>query len=604
MEKVKGEQQEILTTEEILQEEEEILKSFDKYNGSAMKMLFGFFKPHWKKLLISILLFILKASPLWIVPLVFSAVIDVVIERPDNAVTLFIVYGAIALVSILQNVPTHMLYVKYFSRAKRDVEAGLRGAMVRKLQQLSIGFHKEMASGKIQSKIMRDVEAVETMATQLFETVMNVTTKVVISIGIVLFTNFWVFLLFIVCIPVAILIRQIFVKKMRKNSADFRKSVENASSAVMDMIELVPVSRAHALENLEVRKITEKVADVAKTGYRFDYTQNLFGVAQWLVFFFFRIVCLFSTSIMAFNGLLSIGSITLYQTYFSDIVAQVSSVMGLMPIFSKGTEALNSIGEILNAYDIEDNRGKAKIKKLRGEYEFRNVRFDYDEQTPVLTGLNLHINAGEKVAFVGESGSGKTTIMNLIIGFYKTSSGKLLIDGHDIEELDLHAYRKHISVVPQSSVLFSGTIRDNITYGSNNISEEKLREVIRMARLEKVIEKLPDGLETSVGEHGSKLSGGQRQRIAIARAIIRDPSVIIFDEATSALDSETEKEIQCAIDSLSRGRTTFIVAHRLSTIKNADKIAVMRDGVCVEFGSYDELMDKKGEFYNLKQLQS
>ena len=205
---------------------------------------------------------------------------------------------------------------------------------------------------------------------------------------------------------------------------------------------------------------------------------------------------------------------------------------------------------------------------------------------------------------MGESGAGKTTIMNLIIGFNKATSGKITIDGYDINDLDLHEYRRHISVVPQNTVLFSGTIRDNITYGASKITKAQLAEVIKMARLEKVVEGLPNGLDTSIGEHGSKLSGGQRQRIAIARAIIRNPSVIIFDEATSALDSETEREIQAAIDTLSEGRTTFIVAHRLSTIRNADKIAVMRDGVCVEFGTYDELMDKKGEFYNLKALQS
>jgi len=222
----------------------------------------------------------------------------------------------------------------------------------------------------------------------------------------------------------------------------------------------------------------------------------------------------------------------------------------------------------------------------------------------VLNGLDLKVKKGETIAFVGESGAGKTTIMNLIIGFNRPTSGRLTIDGHDIETLDLHEYRTHISVVPQNTVLFSGSIRDNITYGSRNISEEKLMEAVRMARLEGVIENLPNGLDTSIGEHGSKLSGGQRQRISIARAIIRNPSVIIFDEATSALDSETEREIQAAIESLSKGRTTFVVAHRLSTIRNADKIAVMKNGVCVEFGSYDELMEKKGEFYSLKALQS
>jgi len=410
--------------------------------------------------------------------------------------------------------------------------------------------------------------------------------------------------MFLVCIPLAVFLRNIFAKKMREYSRNFRKNVESTSAAVMDMIELVPVSRAHALEDYEVKKITNNVVEVAKSGYKFDYIQNLFGAAQWAVLVFFRVLCLIVTGIMAYNGLITVGAVTLFQNYFGNIVSQVSSIMNLLPTFAKGTEAINSIGEILCEDDIEDNNNKYKINKLNGEYKFEKVHFKYDDATPVLNGLDLTIKKGETIAFVGESGAGKTTIMNLIIGFNMATGGKITVDGRDIKELDLHHYRKHISVVPQNTVLFSGSIRDNITYGSRNISEKQLANAIKMARLESVIENLPNGLDTSIGEHGSKLSGGQRQRISIARAIIRNPSVIIFDEATSALDSETEREIQKAIESLSEGRTTFVVAHRLSTIRNADKIAVMKNGVCVEFGSYNELMEKKGEFYALKALQS
>ncbi len=596
--------EELFNIEEILNEEEKILEAYQRHRGKTLRILLSFFKGHYKKLFASSFFFILKSSPTWIIPLIFSEIVDLAVQRPADAGKKFFIYAIIAVVSVLQNVPTHMLNIKYFSLAKRDVEAGLRGAMVRKLQQLSISFHKETAAGKIQSKVMRDVEAVEGMADQLFHTVLTVGTNLIISLGIVLFTNIYVFLMFLLCIPVAVLLRQVFSKHMRQSSQNFRRSVENTSAAVMDMIELVPVSRAHALEDLEVRKLTANVTDVARSGYRFDFIQNLFGAAQWVTMTFFRVLCLFVTGIMAYYGMISVGLITLYQNYFGTIVQQVSSIIGLLPVFAKGTEALNSIGEILWAYDIEDNTDKKKLTSLRGEYRFEQVRFSYDEQTPVLRGLDLTVHAGETVAFVGESGAGKTTIMNLIIGFNMPTGGRLLVDGNDIETLNLHEYRKFLSVVPQNTVLFSGTIRDNITYGSRDVSDRQLWEVIRMARLEKVIEALPNGLDTSIGEHGSKLSGGQRQRISIARAIIRNPRVIIFDEATSALDSETEREIQAAIDSLAHGRTTFMVAHRLSTIRNADKIAVMKNGVCVEYGSYEELMALRGEFYALKELQS
>lgn len=191
----------------------------------------------------------------------------------------------------------------------------------------------------------------------------------------------------------------------------------------------------------------------------------------------------------------------------------------------------------------------------------------------------------------------------MVIGFNLADSGQVLIDGEDIKKLDLHSYRKNIAVVPQTSILFSGTIRENITYGIESFTEEYLQQIIKASCLESVIDNLPDGLNTKVGEHGAKLSGGQRQRISIARALIRDPKVIVLDEATSALDSVSEKEIQTAFHNLTEGRTTFIVAHRLSTIKDADKIAVIDNGLCIEYGTYDELMALKGEFYKFKQLQ-
>ena len=217
--------------------------------------------------------------------------------------------------------------------------------------------------------------------------------------------------------------------------------------------------------------------------------------------------------------------------------------------------------------------------------------------------MNFKIHPGETVAFVGESGAGKTTILNLIIGFMQPDSGEIDIDGHNLNDINLRSYRKHIAVVPQNSILFSGTIKENITYGIKIVDENKLREVIKAANLTEFIDGLPKGVDSEVGEHGGGISGGQRQRISIARALMRDPKVIVLDEATSALDSISEREIQKALDNLKSERTTFIVAHRLSTIRNADKIAVISEGKVTEYGTYNELMEAKGEFYELRKLQ-
>lgn len=250
-------------------------------------------------------------------------------------------------------------------------------------------------------------------------------------------------------------------------------------------------------------------------------------------------------------------------------------------------------------------KARKKLDKVEGEFDFKHVNFKYaGSNRLILDDLNLHVKKGETIALVGESGAGKSTILNLAIGFIMADEGKVLIDGQDFKDIDLRTYREKIAVVPQSSILFSGSLRDNIIYGCEDISEERLKSAIHAANLDELIERMPDGLETQVGEHGGKLSGGQRQRVSIARALVRDPSVIIFDEATSALDSISEKLIQEAINNLTRNRTTFIVAHRLSTIKDADKIAVIQSGKCVEYGTFDDLMDKKGIFYQMKVIQS
>jgi len=331
----------------------------------------------------------------------------------------------------------------------------------------------------------------------------------------------------------------------------------------------------------------------------------LFGSVGWAVFQVFQIGCLAFTGYLAFNRKILPGDITLYQSYFATIVNQVSALVTLIPTIAKGVESVNSIGEVLLEEDVEKNEGKQELSDVKGRFEFKDVIFRYNKsKTNVLDDFNLIIEQGETIALVGESGAGKSTILNLVIGFNEATTGQVLVDGNDMKDIDLRTYRKHIAVVPQTSILFSGSIRDNITYGMNDIDDATVQNVIDASNLRELINSLPKGLDTMVGEHGGKLSGGQRQRIAIARALIRDPKVIVLDEATSALDSISEKLIQEALENLTKGRTTFIVAHRLSTIRDADKIAVIDAGKCIEYGTFDELMELKGEFYKMKVIQS
>ena len=590
--------------EEILRQEENYIRYYEEETG-PIRILMKLFRGHYGRMFLGVLFFAVKVSPEWIVPIVTANAINLATQRPDDAIKQFIVNLAAVVTVLLLNIPFTTLYVKNMSLARRSVEAGLRGAMVRKLQQLSIPFYKEMESGRIQSKIMRDVEAVEGLSAQITETILNTALNFSVSLVIVLVKNRIVFLFFLLSVPAAVFLMRAFNGKMRRANSDLRVEIEHTSADVMDMVELVPVTRAHSVETNEIERLTRQLNIVAEKGHRLDTIQTLFGATQWVIFQIFQVLCLFTTSFLAFRSKIAVGDIALYQTYFSKIVGQIAALVSLIPTIMKGTESIRSIGEILASHDTEHNEGKEVLFDIKGEFDFENVSFHYaDDPAPVIRNMDLHVKAGETIAFVGSSGAGKSTILNLVIGFYLANEGKVRVDGHDVRDIDLRSYRSHIAVVPQTSVLFSGTIRDNITYGMPDVSEKLLAATVKAANLEEFIASLPNGLDTKVGEHGGKLSGGQRQRISIARAIIRDPKVILFDEATSALDSVSEKEIQHAINNMTEGRTTFIVAHRLSTIRDADRIAVIKDGGVAEIGSFEELMEKKGEFYKLKSLQS
>mgnify|MGYP000469725209 FL=1 len=581
------------------------IECYKKHKGHPMQILLGLYKGNYHKFFLAVIFFFIKHAPVWVLPIVTANIINDITSGSPETYQNIIIQAMIMIVLVALNIPMNYMYTRYKSLATRYAETGLRRALVRKLQQLSISYHKETQSGRLQSKIMRDVEAVETLSTQMFLSILNIALNIAIALIVTINKSLVVFIFFLLTTPIAAATMVFFRNVMKKRNNEFRKEMEETSARVMEMVELIPVTRAHALEEEEVQKMSGQLFAVAEKGYRLDVIQSLFGSVGWAIFQIFQVVCLGFTGFLAIKGTVMPGDITLYQSYFATIVSQVSSLMSLIPTIAKGIESVNSIGEVLLEDDIEQNEGKEIIKDIYGEFDFKDVTFRYNNiDRPVLHNLNLHVDKGETIALVGESGAGKSTILNLVIGFNQVNSGEVLIDGHNMNDIDLRSYRKYLAVVPQTSILFSGTIRDNITYGVDNVDEATLDEIVKAANLTDLINSLPDGLDTMVGEHGGKLSGGQRQRISIARALIRNPKVIVLDEATSALDSISEKLIQEALNNLTKDRTTFIVAHRLSTIKDADKIAVIADGHCVEYGTYDELMNLKGEFYQMKKIQS
>ncbi|MEY8353221.1 ABC transporter ATP-binding protein [Lachnospiraceae bacterium 54-53] len=584
--------------------EHRFVRCYQKYGNHSVMVLLGFYRGQYHKFLISTFFFVIKHAPSLFSALLIANVINGALEGGEAGKRAIFLNVAVWLGLLVIHLPANWLHNKYKNKVIRKTEAGLRGALVRKLQELSIPYHTEIQSGRLQSKIIRDVEAVETLSSQLFVNLMNIVMNLVITLSITAVKNRIVLLFFLLVAPVTSLTVIAFRKKIHRENRAFRQEMEETSARVMEMVELVPVTRAHALEQKEVEKLKEQLEETADKGYRLDMIQAHFGAVSWCVFQVFQALCLGFSGVMALNGLIRIGDVTFYQSSFTTVVNQFTSLINLLPILTKGLESVTSIGEVLVSDDVEHNEGKKEMKELKGSYSFHNVQFSYkDSGEQVLAGFRLKVKAGETIALVGESGSGKTTVLNLIIGFITPSDGRLLIDGLDVNDINLRSYRRFISVVPQTPVLFTGTVRENIVYGLEHVTEEEIGHAVEAANLKSVIARLPKGLDTMIGEHGANLSGGQRQRISIARAIIRDPRVIILDEATSALDTISEKEIQDALDRLIRGRTTFIVAHRLSTVRGADRIVVLDKGKIREEGSYEELMALKGEFYEMERLQ-
>ena len=577
---------------------------YQKHGKHSVRVLLEFYRGQYHKFLLSTLFFLLKHSPALLSPLLIANVVNGVIEGGEaGSRAIFINVGIwLGLLSI--HLPANWIHNQLKSRVIRNTEAGLRAALVRKLQELSIPYHTGSQSGRLQSKIMRDVEAVETLSSQLFVNLLNIVMNLVITLSITAVKNRLILVFFILVAPVAAGAVVAFRAKIHRENRSFRQGMEETSARVMEMVEMVPVARAHALEDKEAARISALLEETANRGYRLDMVQAHFGAVSWVVFQVFQGVCLAVSGFMAMSGLIKVGDVTFYQSSFTTVVNQFSALINLLPILTKGLESVSSIGEVLSSDEIEENEGKEELLSLRGEYAFKQVSFSYPGSSKeVLHGLDFTVKQGETIALVGESGSGKTTILNMLIGFILPSGGQLMLDGKDMKGLNLRTYRRFLSVVPQTPVLFTGTVRENITYGLEHVSEEQIAQAVEAANLSEVVKRLPQGLDTMIEEHGANLSGGQRQRISIARALIRNPQVIILDEATSALDSISESEIQEALERLTKGRTTFIVAHRLSTVRGADRILVIGQGRIREQGSYQELMAKKGEFYQMEQLQ-
>ena len=576
--------------------------AYDYHSHRPVATVFWLLDKPWWYYAVATIFFAIKQSPVLLVPVG----IGLVITGLENGEWVFhkpwVV--AAALVWLIQNIPTNFLYFRMIIPCVQNLIYRLRAAMVRRLQQLSISYHDETEAGRLQSKLLRDVDVIQGTCWMAFESILGAAFSLITPLVFTAIKDPKMLIVYAVVVPIAITMQRLFARPIRRRFEEFRHAFEAMSARATQMIEMIPVTRAHAVEREEVEVVGGHLDHVYQRGLRADYTNALFNACVWVSMQLPLLACVALASYLAYKGKMAIGMVATYTMFFGSISASAQMLLAMVPGLARGADSIRSIGEILECPDMEENEGKAEITKVEGHLQFEDVTFTYPSgDRPAIADFNLDIAAGECVAFVGESGGGKSTLMNLAIGFHRPTSGRMLLDGVDMETLDLRTYRQFIAVVPQHTVLLAGSIRENILYGLVGAGEKKLREVIEAANVAEFVDRLPNGLDTSIGEHGSKLSGGQRQRIAVARALIRDPRIIILDEATSALDVISEALVQEAIDHLVADRTTLIVAHRLSTVRKADRIVVLKDGRCIECDPPARLLEAGGEFSRLHRLQ-
>jgi ATP-binding cassette subfamily B protein len=558
----------------------------------------------WRAML-AIAAFVIKDSPIWLLPLLTANIIDTVVA--GGPISRLWLNAAILAVVLLQNIPVHILWVRLSSRIIRSLGVQVRSRLADHLQQLSIGFHTRTGSSLVQTKVVRDVDNVEQMLQQVAQ---SGTSAVFTLLGALTLTAIRVpeFVpLFVLLVPATAVLISLIRKRSGARTEQFRHRVEQLSHRVGEMTTLMPITRAHGLDEAAAHRVKGSVADVGDAGLRLDMVNGRMGAYSWVTFQLIGATCLVGAAFAALTHAFPVspGDVVLLGSYFALLTSAATMLFGLAPVVTRGLDSVRSIGEVMQEPDVERNEGRHEVSTVDGSIELRGVSFAFPgSDQPAIDDLNLRVAPGETIALVGPSGAGKSTTLNLLLGFVRPTSGSILLDGVDMSDIDLRSYRRWLSVVPQESLLFDGTVWENVAYGLPNVSEERVRTALADANALEFVQRLPYGWDTRVGERGARLSGGQRQRLAIARALVRNPRVLLLDEATSALDAQSEALIQSALARLMRGRTTFVVAHRLSTISNADRVAVLSHGRLVELGSHDELLRRGGLYASLYAAQA
>ena len=580
---------------------EEKEKRTGKQTAGLVKRFIRYYKPHKKLFFMDMGASVTVALIGIVYPIITRTMLNTLIPERNYrmivilGLTLLALYLAKMLLNYFIQYQGHMMGV--------HMQAQMRSDMFDHLEKLPYSFYDHHETGKIMSRMTNDLFDVSELAHHGPENLIISILSIVISFAYLMSINVWLTLIVFACVPFLVVISYSLRRKMRKAFRDTRSAMAEINASLENSISGIRVTKAFTNADKEKEKFEEGNRKF-KTARRDSYSaMGRFHSGNTFVTDVFNVVVLIAGGLFLYNGQIRFGDYSAFIVSINMFIGPVMTLINFMEQFENGVTGFERFCEIMDAEPEKDTESAEPAGKLEGHIEFRDVSYAYDEDKRVLRHVNLDIPKGTKFALVGPSGGGKTTICHLIPHFYDVVSGQILLDGKEIHTLTLESLRQNIGIVQQDIYLFNDTMRENIRYGKPYATEEEITEAAKRANIHDYIMSLPDGYDTNIGERGVRLSGGQKQRLSIARVFLKNPPILILDEATSALDNTTEILIQNALDELCVGRTTLVVAHRLSTIKNADEIAVVDDGRIIEQGSHEALMQLDGTYSRLYSLQ-
>lgn len=566
-----------------------------------LKRFLAYYKPHKLTFALDMLASFTVAMAGIFYPMITRSMLNVYI--PERNYQRIIIFGLVLLA-----IYTVRLILNYFIQYQGHMvgvkmQAKMRSDMFNHLQTLPYKFYDNHETGKIMSRMTNDLNDISELAHHGPENIIISSISIVASFIYLATIHIYLTLIIFACVPVLLVISFSVRKKMRDAFMESRRAVGEINASLESSVSGIRVTKAYTNSQSETNKFEKGNARFVNARSKAYHAMGVFHSTTTFVTEIFNVVVLIAGGLFLYSGAIGLGDYTAFIVSINVFLAPVRQLIMFMEQYQNGVTGFKRFTEIMDTPSEKDCDNAEVLDNVQGEIEFKDVTFEYADNLEVIKNLSLKIGKGEIFALVGPSGGGKTTVCHLLPRFYSVQHGEIKVDGKNIEQVTAESLRKNIGIVQQDVYLFNSSIYDNILYGNPDATKEEVMLASKRANIHEFVQTLPDGYDTVIGERGVKLSGGQKQRLSIARVFLKNPPILILDEATSALDNATEILIQKSLDELCKGRTTIVVAHRLSTIKNADKIAVVKDGVIVEQGTHHELLEKNGEYAKLHNAQ-